>query len=96
MTSLENKTEGESSDWDLRRARTCAAVFFGEQVVCQRWGVGEALHRGVEEAGVPQVVEAGAHSVHTLPLQGELVPREQQFLRRGDPVALTTNHVLRN
>lgn len=78
------------------RALTCTAVLFGEQVVCQRRGVGETLHRGVEEAGVPQVMEAGAHSVHALPFQGELVPREKQFLRRRDPVALTAEHVLWN
>lgn len=71
-------------------------MLFGEQVVCQWRGVGETLHRGVEETGIPQVMEAGAHSVHTLPLQGELVPREQQLLRRRDAIALTTNHVLRN
>lgn len=77
----------------MLRALTGPTVLLRQKVVGQRWGVGETLHGGVEEARVPEVVEAGSHPVHALPLQGELVPWEQHLLRGGDAITLTPNHV---
>lgn len=73
---------------------TGAAVLLGQQVVGEWRGVGETLHRGVEEAGVPQVVETGSHPVHTLPLEGELAAREEHLLWCRDAVALAADRVL--
>lgn len=65
---------------------TGAAVLLGQQVAGERRRVGEALQRGVEEAGVAQVVQPGAHPLHALPLQGEPLGGEQHLLRRGDAI----------
>lgn len=71
-------------------------MLLGEQVVGQGRGVRETLHRGVEEAGVAQVVEACPHPVHALPLQGQPVALEQDLLRGRDAVTLASVPVLRD
>lgn len=78
--------------WDLRLTDT--AVLLGKQIVGKGRRVGETLHGGVEEAGVAQVVEAGPHPVHPLPLEGQLVRREEHLLRRSDAIALASDSVL--
>lgn len=46
---------------------TAPCVLLGEQVVGQRWRVGQALDGGVQEAGVTQVVQPRANSEDALP-----------------------------
>lgn len=64
-----------------------------QKVVGQRRGVGQTLYCRVEEARVPEVMEAGSHPVHTLPFQGKFVPWKQHLLRGGDAITLTPNHI---
>lgn len=66
---------------------TAPRVLLGEQVVGQGWRVGQALHGGVQEAGVAEVVQARAHAVHAPPAQRQPLHREEHLLGRGDPVA---------
>lgn len=68
-------------------------MLLGQKVVGQRRGVGQTLYCRVEEARVPEVMEAGSHPVHTLPFQGKFVPWKQHLLRGGDAITLTPNHI---
>lgn len=74
-------------------ALTGPTVLLWQKVVGQRWGVGQTLHGRVEEARVPEVMEAGSHPVHTLPFQGKFVPWKQHLLRGGDAITLTPKHI---
>lgn len=69
-------TQGEKCS---ERARKRATLYLGvqplEQVLGQRGQVAEALQGGVQEAGVAQVSEAGAHPVHLLPPEAGLDTR---------------------
>lgn len=76
------------------RSLTAPRVLLGEQVVGQGRRVGQALHGGVEEAGVAEVVQAGAHAVHAPPAQGQPLHREEHLLGCGDPVAAALVGVL--
>lgn len=76
------------------RSLTAPCVLLGEQVVGQGRCVGQALHGGVEEAGVAEVVQAGAHAVHAPPAQGQPLHREEHLLGCGDPVAAALVGVL--
>lgn len=85
--SLRRRDEGGDG------ALTGPTVLLRQEVVGQRGGVGETLDCGVEEARVPQVVEAGSHPVHALPFQGQFVPWKQHLLGGGDAVTLTPDHI---
>lgn len=61
-------------------------MFPREQVVGEWRRVCQALQRRVQEAGVPQVTQPGAHTVDPLPLHGEALGWEEHLLRRGDAV----------
>lgn len=80
---------GEDGDGAL----TGPTVLLWQEVVGQRGGVGETLDRGVEEARVPEVMEAGSHPVHALPFQGEFVPWKQHLLGGRDAITLTPDHI---
>lgn len=86
--STGSRTGGRSCSLPSRPSPlTGAAVLLGEQVVGERWRIGQALHRGVEEAGVPEVLQPGTDPVDPLPLHGEALHGEEHLLGRGDPVA---------
>ena len=61
---LENTRQAR---FPLKLADRAMCLLLGE--LGQTWGVGEALHCGVHEAGVAQVMEPKSHFTHTFPLQ---------------------------
>lgn len=69
-----------------QRSLTASRVLFGEQVVGQGRRVGQALHGGVEEAGVAEVVQPRAHTVDAPPAQRQPLHGEEHLLGRGDAV----------
>lgn len=69
-----------------QRSLTASRVLLGEQVVGQGRRVGQALHGGIEEAGVPEVVQPRAHTVDAPPAQRQPLHGEEHLLGRGDAV----------
>lgn len=69
-----------------QRSLTASRVLLGKQVVGQGRRVGQALHGGVEEAGVAEVVQPRAHTVDAPPAQRQPLHGEEHLLGRGDAV----------
>ena len=59
----------------------------GQHVVGERGGIGETLHRRVEEAGVAKVLQACPDAMDLVPLQAEAVRGEQNLLGQGNAVS---------
>lgn len=69
-------------------------MLLGQQVVGQRWCVGQALDGGIEKAGVAKVVESCAHTEDPLPPQRESLRGEKHFLRGWDSITTALVRVL--
>lgn len=72
--------------WDGAVLLTCFGVLMGKHVVGQRGRIGQTLQSRVEKASVAQILKAGSHAVHLLPLQADLLGWKEKLLWHANAV----------